>query len=140
METLLNLFWLLISVAGIWIWLRWWSPRHAGNEARLSQGWMALIVLIFLLFPVISMTDDLHPGPAFLEDSSASKRRAPALRQAAAHRVHSQARSAAVATLPPNPVFAVALLHSANLVVERSVASSASRLTISGRSPPAISC
>jgi len=125
-------------VAGIWIWLRWWSPRHAGNEARLKQGWMALIVLVFLLFPVISMTDDLHPGPAFLEDSSASKRRAPALRQAAAHRVHSHASAAVVATLPPNPDFALALLDSAKLGVERSFASSAPRLTLSGRSPPAI--
>jgi hypothetical protein len=138
METLLNLIWLFISVAGIWIWLRWWSPRHAGNEVRLKQGWMAVVVLIFLLFPVISMTDDLHPGPAYMEDSSASKRRGPALRQAAAHRIHSQARSAAVATLPPNPDFALALLDAANLAVERSFASSASRLTVSGRAPPAI--
>jgi hypothetical protein len=138
METLLNLIWLVISVAGIWIWLRWWSPRHVGNEARLKQGWMALIVLIFLLFPVISMTDDLHPGPAYMEDSSASKRRAPALRQAAAHRIHSHTQSAAVATLPRNPDFALALLDSVKLAVERSFASSASRLTASDRSPPAI--
>ena len=111
---------------------------HQIGELFLRAVPVALIVLIFLLFPVISMTDDLHPGPAFLEDSSASKRRAPALRQAAAHRAHQHAQSAAVATLPPNPDFALALLNSANLAVERSFASSASRLTISGRSPPAI--
>jgi len=139
LEALLNLAWLLLSVAGIWIWLRRWGPRYAGDKARQSQGWIALVVLIFLLFPVISMTDDLHPGPAYAEDSSASKRRAPALHQTAAHRVHSNAQSAGVAALPPNPDFAIALFFSANFVVERSVASSASPFTAPGRSPPAIS-
>ncbi len=138
LESLLNLIWLLISVAGIWIWLRRWSPRYAGNAARVSQGWMALIVLIFLLFPVISMTDDLHPGPAYAEDSSASKRRAPELHQAAAHRVHSNAPAAAVAILPPNANFDIAFCQFANLEIERPFASSASRFTVSGRSPPAL--
>lgn len=139
LEALLNLAWLLLSVAGIWIWLRRWSPRHTGNQARLSQGWIALVVLIFLLFPVISMTDDLHPGPAYAEDSSASKRRAPALHQTGAHRVRSNAQSAGVATLPPNPDFSFAVLSSANLVVGKSFASSASPFAAPGRSPPAIS-
>jgi len=138
-EALLNFIWLVISAAGVWIWLSRWRPRYARNEDRLNQGWMALIVLIFLLFPVISMTDDLHPGPAYAEDSSASKRRMPALQQSAAHRVHSNTHSAAVASLPPQANFTVNLLFSANIVVEKTFAYSSLRSVSTGRSPPALS-
>ena len=139
LETILNLVWFFIAVAGIWLWRNRWSARHAGDETRMGQGWMALVVIIFLLFPVISLTDDLHPGPTYLEDSSASKRRAPALHQAAVHRVQSHARQRAEpAALPPDPTFGVASLIFANLAVGRSVASSPFLLADSGRSPPAI--
>lgn len=138
LETTLNLVWFSIAVAGIWLWRSRWSARCAGDEPRVGQGWMALAVIIFLLFPVISLTDDLHPGPAYLADNSASKRCAPALHQSAARRVHRHARTVEAATLPPDPKFDVALLFFAKLAVGRSVASSAFGFASPGRSPPVL--
>jgi hypothetical protein len=73
METILNLIWLAVTVAAIWLWRFRWSvsrqnPRHG---ARMEV--VAIVCVLALLFPVISLTDDLHPDmvPA---DTVSSKR------------------------------------------------------------------
>lgn len=66
METLLNLAWLVISAALLLIGLVH-ATRSARNRSRVIAA-IAMICLICLLFPVISMTDDLNSGSlAFLE-------------------------------------------------------------------------
>jgi hypothetical protein len=73
METTLNLIWLVVTIAAVCIWRFRWSvsrenPRHS---TRIEV--IAIICVLALLFPVISLTDDLHPEivPA---DTVSSKR------------------------------------------------------------------
>jgi len=56
MELVLNLAWALSAVVFFCIWLR--HARHAGADRRTQL--VALAVLILILFPVISVTDDLQ--------------------------------------------------------------------------------
>ena len=74
MEVIFNLLWLAISVlmAGIWL-LR----RARGTDlVRHSIGvqLIALALLIVILLPVVSLTDDLH-APALLTESGQLLRR-----------------------------------------------------------------
>ncbi len=75
LELLLNLCWLLLIGPGVYLWLR--QRRHAKPIVQFS---IALVCLLFLLFPVISATDDLHAMRQEMEESSPSKR---ALKQGA---------------------------------------------------------
>ena len=56
MELVLNLAWALSAVVFFCIWLR--HSRHAGADRHTQL--VALAVLILILFPVISVTDDLQ--------------------------------------------------------------------------------
>lgn len=69
MELLLNLCWLLLLGPGAYLWLR--QRRRAKPIFQFS---IALVCLLFLLFPVISATDDLHALRQEMEESSSSKR------------------------------------------------------------------
>jgi HAMP domain-containing protein len=75
LELLLNLCWLLLIGPGIYLWRR--QRRHAKPVLQFS---IALVCLLFLLFPVISATDDLHAMRQEMEESGPSKR---ALKQVA---------------------------------------------------------
>lgn len=55
MELALNLAWLLLAIGMVCLWLRL-APRDAANQ---RTQFSALVVLIFVLLPAISMTDDL---------------------------------------------------------------------------------
>jgi hypothetical protein len=68
-EALLNLAWLVIAVAAVCVFRAVWRKRKA---ATLLE-WVALGTFLFLLFPVISLTDDLHPELQ-LAEASTSKR------------------------------------------------------------------
>jgi hypothetical protein len=68
MELGLNLFWLLLIMASL-VWRlksRW--PRHQSKTSRHSL--VAMGCALTILFPVISLTDNLHGEQAVLEDSS----------------------------------------------------------------------
>jgi hypothetical protein len=56
MELLLNLVWVLLAALMFCLWMRF-AP-HAGVSPRLQ--FVALAVLLLILFPVISVTDDLQ--------------------------------------------------------------------------------
>jgi hypothetical protein len=63
-ESLLNILWLLFVAAGACVCVR---QRTDGS------GWRAVVVfacVAVLLFPAISMTDDLHQSFMMVEDSS----------------------------------------------------------------------
>src|SRR5438046_1875090 len=68
MELGLNLFWLLLFIASL-VWRlksRW--PGHRSKRSRSSL--VAMGCALTVLFPVISLTDNLHGEQAALEDSS----------------------------------------------------------------------
>jgi uncharacterized protein YybS (DUF2232 family) len=55
MEIFLNLAWVVLALSSICLWARF--ERRTGTERRLPI--VALLMLIVILFPVISVTDDL---------------------------------------------------------------------------------
>ncbi len=70
MELVLNLSWLLLAVACYHFW--WPRQRRAGaGKPRCFRGLLALGCALVVLFPIISVTDDLHEEQAVMEDSSA---------------------------------------------------------------------
>jgi hypothetical protein len=58
MEISLNLLWLLVAVIAVSLWIFRW--RRASRTCALS-GAVALTCALVLLFPSVSLTDDLHP-------------------------------------------------------------------------------
>ncbi len=76
MEGLLNVLWLVIALGVVGLWRTRWSAARASRRRRPSflHEAMALACALLLLFPVISLTDDLHPAFALAEDSVSSKR------------------------------------------------------------------
>ena|ERR1700686_4674216 len=93
MEIVLNLIWVLLAVAIVRLWISYARQKGASPRTQLA----ALAILIAILFPVISVTDDLLTiqNPAELECC--------ARRNHAVSCPHSIFR--AVAALPP-PAFA----------------------------------
>lgn len=73
METVLNLIWLVITVAGVWLWRFRWFTSRGNRRARIFSESVAIVCLIALLFPVISLTDDLHPE-IMIADCASAKR------------------------------------------------------------------
>jgi hypothetical protein len=70
MEDGLNAIWLLVAIGAF----RYWNGAgYSGTFRRRpdrSYGILALACALILLFPVISLTDDLHSDQAVTEDSS----------------------------------------------------------------------
>ena len=71
MEVLLNSIWLLVAIGAIMLWR---PERHralpTGRGLSRCFGLIALVCALVLLFPIISLTDDLHAEQAAMEDSS----------------------------------------------------------------------
>jgi hypothetical protein len=73
MELFLNTVWLLLALATLAFWA---CQRPAQrNERSLGQGLIVLGCVLTLLFPVISMTDDLHAQQVAMEDASATTKK-----------------------------------------------------------------
>lgn len=70
MEIFLNLAWLVVALLSVGLWLRF--EHRTGKERRLPM--IALVMLLLILFPVISVSDDLWSiqNPA---ETDASQRR-----------------------------------------------------------------
>ena len=90
MELLLNLVWLLISVAifaGLALSLR--RERQRGFEEHASPylRYISALVLVFILLPVISMTDDLHAMPMMAEGERAVRAQAADTSQQQQHKM-----------------------------------------------------
>jgi hypothetical protein len=84
METFLNLVWLAVTVAAIWLWrFRWTvSRRNQKHSTRMEAA--AMVCFLALLFPVISLTDDLHPETVAV-DAASGKRNACLIAASAPH-------------------------------------------------------
>jgi hypothetical protein len=60
MELLLNLGWVVVSTLMVCVWLRSTPSPSAASQGHRSRQLVALAVLVLILFPVISVTDDLQ--------------------------------------------------------------------------------
>ena len=73
MELSLNLVWMLLAAVSFA--LAW---RDRGNRTlACGHSWRRILTLtcaLAIFFPVISVTDDLHPAQVVIEDSNPSKR------------------------------------------------------------------
>jgi hypothetical protein len=84
MEAILNFLWLVIALAAIWRWRFCWSvSRQDRKHSKRIEG-VAMVCILALLFPVISLTDDLHPETVAV-DAAAGKRNACLVAANAAH-------------------------------------------------------
>jgi hypothetical protein len=72
LETVLNLVWLGVSVALLLV--CGGQVMHAGKDRSRGMAAVAMVCLICLLFPVISMTDDLNSGSLVLLEPSKIKK------------------------------------------------------------------
>ena len=70
MELLLNLIWLVLALGSLWAYLR----AFTRDRRQFLLGLGALLCILVLLLPAISITDDLHLDAVAVEDSSAVKR------------------------------------------------------------------
>jgi hypothetical protein len=76
MELVLNFSWLLIAVATA-VAFGVWSARLPDDSQARRMRWsvgLALVCVVALLFPIISVTDDLSPDTSALEEWSAARR------------------------------------------------------------------
>jgi len=71
MELGLNLGWLALSVGVFWVFALCFGSD--GSERSRVTACIALVCVICLLFPVISMTDDLNNSPAMPETTKLKK-------------------------------------------------------------------
>ncbi len=71
MELLLNAIWLAVAVTLTLVWRLRWLPqlRECPADRRKWQSLVGLICVLALLFPAISLTDDLHPAEFALADT-----------------------------------------------------------------------
>jgi hypothetical protein len=138
MEISLNLLWLGIALISIGIWIFRW--RSASNACAIS-GAVALGCALILLFPSISVTDDLHPQVVAV-DALGGKRNMCRLISCIGHGVSQN--SVTALKLPRHPLVAVLSNLSARdaftisgIVTEKaSLSPQTSRTSLSGRSPP----
>jgi hypothetical protein len=74
-ETVLNLFWLTLALSALahWILKAQWDSPEQSKALRLT----ALVMLLVLLFPVISLTDDFQAAATLAEGERAGPRIAP---------------------------------------------------------------
>lgn len=133
MELGLNFLWLLLAAGAFLLWGRGVArPPSRRRALRLA----ALASALALLFPVISVTDDLHPQQAVMEDSNPSKRTLKAASQAPVHvpRLRHPLIAEAVA------VFSLPVLMVLESIGEAFVPSSSSCAVDShrGRAPPSL--
>ena len=79
MELALNLLWLVISACALAYWLRLRSEQE--NAPGMLRSLVVLGCAVLLLFPSISVTDDLHFSSDAVEASTFSVRKAHATSQ-----------------------------------------------------------
>jgi hypothetical protein len=84
MELALNLTWLFIAVATAVAFSIWSAqlPEGARSRSLRRTAGLALVCVVVLLFPIISVTDDLAPDTSALEEWSSMRRVAIAITSA----------------------------------------------------------
>jgi hypothetical protein len=109
MELFLNSVWVLVVAAGVYSWLQHGRPAFA--ERRMSI--VALAMLLVILFPVISVSDDLWSMHNPAETDTCQRRD---------HRVAGQDSDHPMAAALPVPVFAGLSLSERRVLVPQRIA------------------
>lgn len=135
MELLLNAVWLLLSMAAVGVLLRHCLRTHG----RLAvHGIVVTACAVILLFPVISITDDLHAEQMPMEDASATSKKLLKATELTAVRLSLPPVAAIIGTsVLPDPCWLASSVVTANIppteasgVVSRQF----------GRAPPSLLC
>jgi hypothetical protein len=131
-EQLLNAVWLFLLL-GTLIPHLWRQPRL---KAAHAKALIALACVLFLLFPVISISDDLHPISAALEDPTKrlSKTLTPLAQVDGDHPAVSPLAIIRVAL----PVASFVVLRTALHVATTAHLANRERIPSDGRSPPCV--
>jgi hypothetical protein len=130
MELLLNLAWLAVAIAAF-ARLGVWASAET-DRRRIRLAFVATACVIVLLFPIISITDDLEASVAVVEESATVRR---AAASAVLHVVPTLATTLALA------VIAAALTLLGFLTEESFVAlPSLAAPVLSVRGPPSFAC
>ena len=69
MELLLNAIWATLALGAFLAHLRQ-QPHSETEQSPQAKALIALACVLFLLFPVVSASDDLHAVPGALEDTT----------------------------------------------------------------------
>ncbi|MGA2984035.1 MAG: hypothetical protein ABSG32_09480 [Terriglobia bacterium] len=135
MEVLLNTIWLLVAIGAFLFWRpEKYTRTPTARDHKKSFGILALACALVLLFPVISLTDDLHAEQVTMEDSSRAIMKARALAQGCL-RAGRTALIAAV-TIPPYSADAPHFFFASVLRVEKCFFCLALIFPHEGRAPP----
>jgi hypothetical protein len=139
MEATLNLLWLVIALAGVWLWRFRWSVSRHGRKHTLKIEAVAMVCVLALLFPVISLTDDLHPETVAV-DASSGKRNACLIAASATHvRATSLGSAHHTIGIAPPPLEALCWLLLEPLSFSKYRVLSHLASSSAGRSPPSVS-
>lgn len=135
MEVLLNTIWLLGSIGAF----AFWRPgrRAAARLGRRESNILATLALacaLLLLFPVISLTDDLHAEQYPMEDSSRSVMKVRNLVQAGVRAVRSAFMIPATET--PRPAASLNVIWGTVALLATHPFRPARASSLHGRSPP----
>ena len=137
METLLNSIWLAVALAAIATWRYRWFRGLGGKRSNALPEFVALVCALALLFPSVSLTDDLHPQIVAI-DSASGKRIGFQLLTHASHGSHAAPRvEAHAATLPSRRAPLTSILTSRLVVYSENLHPATGRSVHHGRSPPA---
>jgi len=130
-ELTLNLLWAFLSALTLVVWTRDVRSRQLQRSVVARSG-AALFCLLILLFPVISITDDLH-ATEFVEDSTSGRKA-----RAAASGEVTAGTTAAVATVSVQLAIPAATVESL-VSVGPTPALAGTVLVAAGRAPPRLS-
>jgi hypothetical protein len=134
MEILLNTTWLMVAAAAFVFWQV--ELKGAADHRQQSHRFrvLTLTVVLILLFPVISLTDDLHAEQAAMEDSSRTGIKARNLQHASSR--SGSAPFVPVVTHRTDSAAALRPIVGAVLLIEPSLRCFSPVSAHDGRSPP----
>jgi len=137
METILNLVWLAVTLVVIWLWHFRWTVSRENPRHTIRAEAVAIICLIALLFPVISLTDDLHPE-ILAVDAVGGKRNASLLvaNAATAHRSNENWRTHLSLAISLKPLLSASYTNTEEIQVVEAHVPITFVASFRGRSPP----
>jgi hypothetical protein len=134
MEVLLNTTWLLVAIGAFLFWQVETESICWRREHSRRYRFLCLTVVLILLLPVISLTDDLHAEQTAMEDSSRAVMKAKSTLQGCLRA--GGAPFVATVANTQGPVAALRPFLGTVMLVERPLRTSTPVSAHDGRSPP----
>lgn len=132
LELFLNLVWLALALISLWAFGR---KQASGESFGLPslKGWLSLLTLLIILFPVISISDDFHPVMEAQEDSA---RRISQLSASLHHMQDGRSTALLPFTLRDQTSTTLAVVQDRSTKDVVPAAAQVERVPLEGRSPP----